>query len=53
MSHMVAYASFFFYHPFGEQLLLPDIFTSLLSTHNIIMTIAYTLSKSCAKSCNL
>lgn len=54
MSHMVAYASFFVYHPFEEQLLLPDFFfTSLLSTHNIIMTIAHTPSKSCAKSWNL
>ncbi len=26
MSHMVAYASFFVYHPFEEQLLLPDFF---------------------------
>lgn len=24
MSHMVAYASFFVYHPIEEQLLLPD-----------------------------
>ena len=44
---------FLFIIPSRNSSCCQTFFTSLLSTHNIIMTIAYTPSKSCAKSWNL